>query len=551
MHFKKLLFISLSAALILTGCGDKKEVDSQLTKSITEDIDLNKTIGALGEIYSPSEISVEGYGIVAGLNGKGSSECPPKLREYLTKYIQQMLGNANRYEALQFLNSTDSAVVHIYGRIPAGATTGSKFDLAVEALSTTQTTSLSGGVLYTSDLTASSRLGVSGAKKLAIGKGAVFIDWNEDDNTDERKGLIIGGGIAYETSKMYIELNDANYKLSGIIRNRINERFGEKTAKARSSEIISLSPPERYAGQHKKFSSLVSAIYLPETNDSLDKRIEALTEALKAPEDKIGAEMGLEAIGRMSLRSLRPLLDDEKEEIRLRAARCMLNIGYEKAINTLIQIAYNADSQKRIEAVEAIRNAPVSKEALSPLRRLLSDADSEVRLAAYEILRDNGDMSISRQMTMAGFTINTVISKGNPLVYVYRQDRPQIVLFGNDIKVQAPLFVKNTATDVTINAASEGGPITLMRQNPTKPGIIGPLESSDKLTDIIFKLTDNIQNLKRDRSGLGVDYSGTAVIIKELADSGNLNAEFKASPIKEIKQKSPSGLPGKITENKN
>jgi hypothetical protein len=550
MRFKILSTICISVLIFLSGCGDKPEIDPKPDQSITEKINLDATIGAYGEIFASSDIFVEGYGIVAGLNGSGSSEVPPQLREYLIKYIQQMLGNANRFEAMQFLNSTDNAAVRIYGIIPSGAPKGSKFDVAVEALSSTQTTSLAGGSLYTSDLTSSSRLGVAGAKKLGLAGGPIFIDWCGSEQPDTRKALVIGGGVAFETGRMYIELDNPNYRVAGYIRDRINERFGEKTANARSAGIITINPPSRYAGNNRRFAGMIAAIYLPETNESLQERINALSEALTT-QDTTNAEMGLEAIGRMSLKSLRPLLEDDREYVRLRAARCMLNIGYEKAISTLINIARDNDSQRRLEAIETISEAPVSDESVAPLRALLDDYDFNVRLAVYEILNSHGDISVSTQRTMAGFAVKKVVTKGEPAVYIYRKDKQHIVIFGNDISISTPLFVKDEHTDVTINSSTDDATVSIIRQNPFTPGILGPLTSKATLSDVIFKLTDNIGGRNKNRAGMGLDYSGTASIIKELWNSGNLNAQLEIGPAAAIEIQSSTGLPGVDTQEDN
>ena len=46
-------------------------------------MDSEVTIGSIVQIDSPESILVEGVGLVGGLNGKGSSECPPEIRQYL------------------------------------------------------------------------------------------------------------------------------------------------------------------------------------------------------------------------------------------------------------------------------------------------------------------------------------------------------------------------------------------------------------------------------------------------------------------------------------
>ena len=526
MNFIKLIAICLLSVFFLFGCTAKKDIDIEVDQALIEELDLDRTIGAFGEIYAPSDITVEGFGIVAGLDGRGSSECPPQIRENLIKYIQQMLGNANRLEAMRFLNSTDNAVVYIYGKIPAGSSRGDRFDVAVQALASTQTTSLSGGSLYTSELMASSRLGIAGARRLATAEGAVFIDWADPKQADPRSGRIIGGGRVGETSKMYIELFSPNYALAGFIRDRINERFGAKTSQAVSSEIITITPPQRYAGQHRKFAALIGSLYLPETNESLNNRIQALTASLKQSGNATNAEMGLEAIGRLSLRSLRELLSDENELVRLRAARCMLNIGYENAIYNLMEIAYNTDSKLRLEAINAVKQADLKPQSHAPLRKLLSDDDFEVRFAAYEILRQARDMSVSNQITMAGFSYDTVVSTGKPAVYIYREKFQRVVAFGNSIKLNSPIFIRDEASGVTINASENDEHITLIRKDVANSGIIGPVVCDYNLRSLVYKLTDNVSTQNKQRSGLGLDYSGVAILVKRLADNGCLDAEF-------------------------
>ncbi len=536
MYFMRILLLSTALVLAISGCGtNKKSLEEQKNKELSEKIELDSTVGAFAEVYSPGEIRVEGYGIVAGLNGRGSSECPPLLREYLIKYIQQMLGNANRYEAIRFFNSNDNAVVKIYGSIPAGASKNDRFDVVVEALAASQTISLAGGMLYTSDLTASSRLGVSGAKKLAIVQGPVYIDWCGNDDVDERKGRVIGGGIAFESSKLYIELKKADYRVSSIIRNRINERFGEKTAVAQSADIIMISPPARYRQQNPKFASLLSSLYIPQTEQSLNARVAAMAEALRMPEDTLGAETGLEAIGRLSLPQLRPLLSDPDELVRLRAARCMLNIGNENAINTLIEIAQNRASQRRLEAINAIGFSAIDSKLLSPLRGLLNDEDFEVSYLAFKILQRNNDLTILRQITMAGFSIDSVVTNGPRRVYISRERSPQIILFGTDIKLNSPLFLKHDPSGLTINALPEDEKIMLMRKDVTTSSVTGPIYSDMKIENMIAKLTDNPKSVTGNRIGLGLDYSTVSAVIKELSNSGAIDAQLHIGNMSEIR----------------
>ena len=114
------------------------------------------TAGMIGEKTLLSDASPEplrGFGLVVGLNGKGSSDCPTSVREYIIEFLSKQIGPQGATERRprltpeQLIDSTDTAVVEVSGHVLAGALSGSRFDLRVEAIQGTSTESLSGGLL--------------------------------------------------------------------------------------------------------------------------------------------------------------------------------------------------------------------------------------------------------------------------------------------------------------------------------------------------------------------------------------------------------------------
>ena len=94
--FPKIAFILLAAmCLSLCGCQPKTD-DAGDGAKLTESVGPDTTIRSLGEIYRPSPIQVKGFGIVVGLAGTGSSECPPLLRDALVKYILQQVSDKSK-----------------------------------------------------------------------------------------------------------------------------------------------------------------------------------------------------------------------------------------------------------------------------------------------------------------------------------------------------------------------------------------------------------------------------------------------------------------------
>ena len=58
---------------------------------------------------------MRGIGIVAGLHGTGSSECPPMVRENLEKYIWKQIPAGSGINARAFIESRNTAVVEVFG----------------------------------------------------------------------------------------------------------------------------------------------------------------------------------------------------------------------------------------------------------------------------------------------------------------------------------------------------------------------------------------------------------------------------------------------------
>ncbi|MDX1565971.1 MAG: flagellar basal body P-ring protein FlgI, partial [Phycisphaeraceae bacterium] len=118
---------------------------------------LRTTIKSMTQLQGYRSIVVSGHGVVVGLKGTGSAEVPPGLREKMLNEIRRGgigvkgIGQGSQ-TAEQFLASLNTAVVEVQAVIPPGAPKGTQLDLVVRALEATQTTSLEGGLLYTTPL---------------------------------------------------------------------------------------------------------------------------------------------------------------------------------------------------------------------------------------------------------------------------------------------------------------------------------------------------------------------------------------------------------------
>ena len=523
----------LSGLLLIFGCGQARR------QQVPAQVQPTGTIGSLAELYEFGAIPVKGWGIVAGLAGTGSSECPPALREVLVKYIQQAVSGDRDLDADEFINSPDTAVVEIRGVIPPVASQGDRFDVEVIAFTGTQTMSLDGGRLYPAQLKAVSRLQRFDqySRTLATAGGAVFIDKLDSGAAAKTRGYVLGGGLVAEDVQISLILREPDYLVASAIRNRLNGRFGPGTARAVSPGDIRLSVPGKFKDDKDRFLAMVTALSVGEDEHLQQGRIEMLAGKLSRGEDVADSQVGLATIGKAALKELLPLLEAPDEKVRFNAAVCMLRIGDDRALPVLREIISDAGSAYRIGAIQAVGTSAGRNDAIAILSSVLADDNFEARFAAYEQLRNLGDISVSQTPVAGDFLVDKVVCGGEKVIYVSRSGQGRIVLFGSPIYCKDNIFIESADNNIVVNSGSGDKFVSVMRRHPKSPRLFGPLRSSFKLSDIIFTLGQLLPGEDKVliRPGLGVAYSDILALLKQMAENGAVDAEFRAGPMPELR----------------
>ncbi len=519
-------------ACFAVGCG-RWGGRSKGTDELAAEGDLGATIGSLAKVLSPDLMAVQGYGLVGGLRGTGSAECPPQIRVYLTRHILRQLPE-HKIDVGKLINSRNTAVVQVEGIMPVVGSKGRNFDVRVAALTGTQTSSLEGGWLYGAELQAVGNFGIT-SRVIAKAAGPVFVDTVSISEADKKLGYILAGGEVLDDNKVNLVLRRGDFRTTGVIRNRLNKRFGFGIAKAVSSGQIILTVPAKYRGQERKFISMVKAIYLDQTLEMTTKRIDTFVKQLAVSEDKDASEIVLEAMGSVVLGKLRILLNSSNEQVRLRAGRCILNLGSDDSLLALGKIVFDEGSANRIEALEAITKSASRSDAAVISRRLLSESDFDVGLAAYEQLRKLGDVSVTQKFIARSFYLEQITQTGHRAIYASRSGQPRIVLFGASLRCRDNIFVQSADGSVTINAPAGQQYVSLIRRNPKRPGSVAQLKSSFGLWDIIHTLcAEPAKKGEQGRGGLGVSYAEMIALLKQMCDKGAVRATFRAGPLPKI-----------------
>lgn len=524
---RKLIFVICIPVIVsVSGCGQPERKESGPAEEAG-------TIGSVTEVFSIASVPVEGYGVVGGLPGTGSVKCPPKIKSYLKQYILSEIVNED-VDAGRILSDPNTAAVRISGNMPTSARKNKHFDVKVEAIESTRTSSLNGGWLYSAELKREGTFGTD-TRVLAFAKGPVFINMINESKIDKSKGYILGGGRVRDKYLIPLSLKQPDYALARRISDILNIRFGETTARAVSPEVIEVSIPPEYMGQKEKFISVLNAIDLNPTPEQTGQRIQRYTRQLATSDDKTAAEIALEAIGRASIESLKGLLDSSDEQVRLRAARTIVKLGEDGGVEALRQIALNKASPYRIEAIRAISSGTKRNYAAPLLRNLLKAEDFEVRLAAYEELIKFDDTSISRENIAGKFYLDQSSLGGQKEIYVARSGQPKIVIFGAPVYCRKNVYIQTPDGNVTLNAGSEEEYITLIRKLPHRPEI-AKMKSTFNVSSIIRTLCEEpvIEEDSVLNPGLNVSYSEITALLKLMFDKEIIRADFHAGGLPEL-----------------
>ena len=527
---KRILYLLIVLMLsFLSSCTTSPE---QTTQQSAQNI-LDNTIADLSRVIESPAIAVRGFGIVAGLFGTGSSECPPDLRQELEKYIWQQIPQAGAINPGRFIESLDTAVVEVLGVIPSMAAAGQGFDVVIRPLSSTQTTSLNGGYLYTTDLKESSRFTQFNqySKTVARAQGPIFNDRSAQGDTPQ--WYVLGGGYSLTDVTISLLLNQPDFIAAGAIRNRINERFGPKTATAVSAGEILLAIPEKYRNDKTRFLTIIRQLYLAEQPTLRERRIKTLIDQLQTAPDKDVPEMALEGLGKSVLDDMAVLLKSDDDIIRFHAARCMSNIGDNRALAVLCTFIFDTDSPFRLDALRTMGQNTRLNDAEPIFLRALAEDDMELRLAAYETALAAKSSCVNRSLIAGNFFVDRVLCEGPKIIYAFQQDRPGIILFGSPLRCSDNVYLRSNNGEVTLNSRPGDKHLSVSRTHPARPRVIGPLASGFELTQVIRTLGESPEQKQGETTlpGLALSYSQIIELLEKMCQNKVVDAQYQQGPV--------------------
>jgi flagellar basal body P-ring protein FlgI len=408
-------------------------------------------IGSLVVPQGLDYLQVDSVALATQLSGTGSDPPPSPMRDNLRREMQTH--HVQRPD--EALASENTAMVLVRGYIPPAAQKGDRFDVHVQAAPRTDTTSLRGGWLMSTRMRQLAVLdnSVHTGHVAAISLGPILCDALFDKSQDpvlENRGRVLGGGVVQieRPLGLAIRAEYASIKSSSMIGAAINERFhdfdrGTKKGLANPTRdnYIELRVHSRYRENIGRFIQVVRHVAVGESPVERLARLSELEKQLLEPTTSQRAALQLEAMGKEALSTLRKGLGSSDPEVRFYAAESMAYLDDGDATAALYEAA-RAERAFRWRAMLAlaVMDQFASQDALL---QLMNSPSAEARYGAFRALRVRNphDPLMRGEIFNDEYAFHIVHSTGEPMIHISRSRRPEIVVFGQPQKLEAPSFV--------------------------------------------------------------------------------------------------------------
>lgn len=529
-----------------TGQADTEAAAAAALAEQRRAIAMEGTVGSVAHLQGDRFMRVRGYGLVWGLDGRGSKYCPPGIRDYLVREIRKVRLAHPHVErnltAEQLIDSLNTSVVEVTGEIPAGAAKGWVLDVFVSASTVSpETRSLAGGYLLPCELKIFREVSpaeVIEGRTHGKARGPLFVNpfaasGESASGASPLEGRVIGQAVNLEDRRLSLNTTIASYLTVEKITNAINQRFtaDPKTGDSTTPSHIELNVPPSERGREGRFIALVMHLPLSTSPFVREARAKTLVGELVRPglppED---AALSLEGIGPSVIPMIQELYTHSRRQVSYYAARTGLRLDDTPAVEVIIKHARDPRSPFRLQALRELGECRLRQRAATALRGLLADEDPRIRIRAYEALRQvhrESIVSVIVGRDPGNFVLDVVPAEGPPLIYARKTQIRRIALIGADhMALRPPLFYSKPGRQIAVSASEGDRFVTVLRKEAGK--VLGESKVPLNVAQLTRYMGDD-PRIRHDGTpqGLGLDYAVVLDVLYNLCEMGSVNAEMR------------------------
>ncbi len=528
----------------LVGCGPQLMRGKSEEETDRERYDI-RVIRDVATVGNSDPVRIGGVGWVSGLDGTGGDS---PVDSYST-LLQDQLRKSGIANPKKLLSSPENAMVIITALIPPGTREGEPFDVEVSLPRGSRATSLRGGTLekcklFTYAQASSLRSDFSGSSDLVLGhavasaEGPLLVGMGFDKDEDDarlKKARIWNGGHSKITASLRLMLNKPQASMAGLLAGRLNETFhaafgnGSKlqVATAHDDIGVELNVPPNYCHNLPHFLRVVMSVPLhppgdaPASDGGIGYRQRVTTDLLD-PARTVSAALRLEALGDTSITPLKAGLKSKDVKVRFCSAESLAYLGNAAGGEELATII-RQQPYLRAFALTALASLD-QKVSYKLLEEILATAkEDEVRYGAFRALRTLNPKNevVAGALLNDSFWLHRVSPETGSLVHVTSSKRPEIVLFGDDARLQTPFALR--AGEYCVTATENDRDHCLVAWVPLAGGAPVRKECPLQVEAVLRALAD-----------LGASYPEVVDVLQQADQSKCMSCRLKADALPQL-----------------
>ena len=520
-------FVGLVAAVLFTptsGCNLPIPFtdDKQLEDILPGGGDEEKKRHRIDELTVPVGLNfmkLESVALVTNLEGTGSEPPTGLQRNLLTDDMKtHSVENTN-----ELLASPNTSLVLVRSYLPPGMQKGDPIDVEVLTPSHSKTTSLRSGWLLKTRMREVTLINnsIHSAHVSALAEGPILTQSlfkGTNDPTFETRGVILGRGESRYSRPLGLAVRPdfKSVKTSTRIACAINQRFHKFGTSKRvgianptRDNFIELELVNAYRRNVPRFLNVVQAINIGESKAERINRLQVLEAKLLEPTSSKNAALELEAIGKDAVSILMTGLQSSDTEVRFYSAESLAYMDIQEAAAPLGEVA-ESHIEFRWYALNAL-SAMADISALDALSGLLNSDSAETRYGAFRALHERSpDSPYIRGESLSNFKFYSIPVKSRPMIHLSMSRRPEIVVFGGDIRIQPKEFLY-ASKQIMIRPTADGQ----LRVSRFQPG----------KQDLFATCDTRVASLVKTIATVGGGYGDIVQCMNNAKSAGAINAE--------------------------
>ena len=338
------------------------------------------------------------------------------------------------------------------------------------------------------------------------------------DPTFETRGVILGRGESRYSRPLGLAIRPdfKSVKTSTRIAGAINQRFHKFGTSKRvgianptRDNFIELELVNAYRRNVPRFLNVIQAINIGESKSERINRLQVLEAKLLEPTSSKNAALELEAIGKDAVSILMTGLQSSDTEVRFYSAESLAYMDIQEAAAPLGEVA-ESHIEFRWYALNAL-SAMADISALDALSGLLNSDSAETRYGAFRALHERSpDSPYIRGESLSNFKFYSIPAKSRPMVHLSMSRRPEIVVFGGDIRIQPKEFLY-ASKQIMIRPTADGQ----LRVSRFQPG----------KQDLFATCDTRVASLVKTIAAVGGGYGDIVQCMNNAKSAGAINAE--------------------------